>query len=238
MGSMWMICLAILAVGGLICFRGLSLYKLVQFLVCGWAGAYLAVWAFGKMDLGGAAIAALIVGLITGFLGFHFYKVGMYFTASISAYLVVFSFFWRQAMETGKMLMEQVTGVEEMFSVSNLLQIGLSGLKGGNNAGILDTILLNAGIQPALWTSELEQIMSYIRQGIIWAGIAGLLAGILALTVGDYVIILLTAVFGGMLLNLLVEMFIPMSQTVSILLLAGFSLIGIVMQMKRKKEAR
>lgn len=238
MGSMWMVYLAILAAGGLICFRGLSLYKMVQFLVCGWAGAYLTMWIFGQIGLGGGTIAALIGGLIAGFLGFHFYKAGMYFTASISAYLVVFSFFWRQAMETGKMLMEQVTGVEEMFSVSNLLQIGLMGLKEGNGAGILDSILLNAGIQPARWAEELEQIMSYIRQGVMWSGIAGIAAGFLALTVGDYVIILLTAVFGGMLLNLLVEMFVPLDQTVSILLLCGFSVLGIIMQMKKRKEEK
>lgn len=237
--SDWLIYLIILAVGGLICFRGLSLYKLVQFLICGWAGASLAWWILGKLPLeletSVTTLIGLAVGLLAGFLGFHFYKVGLFITAQISSFLVVFSFFWRQAMELGRTLLEQIGEVEAVFSVSNFFHTMLTEPKEKSDLGILDLMLMNAGIQPEIWSTELDQIMSLIRQGVLWAGIAGLVCGMLALTLGDYVIITVTALFGGMLLNLLVELIVPVSHQISTLLLCGFAILGFVMQLKRKR---
>lgn len=230
--------LAMLAVGGLICFRGLRLYKLVQFLLCGWIGYFLALQICAKFSVEGTmlVVIALAAGLIAGFLGFRYYKVGMYFSASASAFLVVFSFFWRQAMALGKNLLEQVNGVEHVFVFGNFYQTVLLGVKAEEELNLLDRMLLDAGIRPELWSEGLEQIMSLLKQGILWAAVAGLVCGILALALGDYVIIILTSIFGGMLLNLLVEQFITLDQIVSAVMLAVFSVIGIVMQVKRKQE--
>lgn len=237
--SDWMIYLIILAVGGLICFRGLSLYKLVQFLICGWAGASLAWWILGKLPLElettVTTFIGLAVGLFAGFLGFHFYKAGLFITAQISSFLVIFSFFWRQAMELGQTLLEQIGEVETAFSVSNFLHTMLAEPRKKGDLGILDLMLMNAGIQPEVWSAELDQIMALIRQGVLWAGIAGLVCGMLALALGDYVIITVTALFGGMLLNLLVELIVPVSHQISTLLLCGFAILGFVMQLKRKR---
>ena len=237
--SDWMIYLIILAVGGLICFRGLSLYKMVQFLICGWAGASLAWWILGKLPLEPEptvnTLIGLAVGLLAGFLGFHFYKAGLFITAQISSFLVVFSFFWRRAMELGQTLLKQIGEVEDAFSLSNFLHTMLTEPKEKGDLGILDLMMMNAGIQPEVWSAELDQIMALIRQGVFWAGIAGLVCGMLALALGDYVIIAVTALFGGMLLNLLVELIVPVSHQVSTLLLCGFAVIGVVMQIKRKR---
>lgn len=229
--------LAMLAVGGLICFRGLSLYKLVQFLLCGWIGYFLALQVGSKFSVEGTTllVVALGAGLVTGFLGFHYYKVGMYLSASVSAFLVVFSFFWRQAMELGKSLLDQVNGVERVFASGNFFRTVLLGVKDGTEQNLLDRMLLEAGIRQDLWSEGLEQIMSLLKRGILWAAAAGLVCGILALVFGDYVIIILTSVFGGMLLNLLVEQFIALDQTASMAVLAVFSVIGIVMQVRRKQ---
>ncbi len=225
-----------LAVGGLICFRGFDLYKLVQFLLCGWIGYFLALQICMRCSVEGTmlVVIALAAGLVTGFLGFHYYKAGMYLSASVSAFLVVFSFFWRQAMELGKALLDQVSGAEQVFVSGNFFQTVLIGIKDGAGTDLPERMLLDAGIRPELWSAELEQIMSLLKQGIIWAAAAGLVCGILALIVGDYVIIILTAVFGGMLLNLLVEQFIVLKPMVSTAVLGVFSVIGIIMQLKRK----
>lgn len=238
MNSVWMSYLVMLAVGGLICFRGFSLYKLVQFLLCGWIGYFLALQVCAKFSVEGTVpvVIALAAGLITGFLGFHYYKAGMYFSASISAFLVVFSFFWRQAMALGKELLDQVSGVEHVFTFGNFFQTVLLGMKAGADTDLLNLMLLEAGIQPERWSEGLEQIMSLLKQGTLWAGAAGLLCGILALVFGDYVIIVLTSVFGGMLLNLLVEQLIALDPFISSVMLAVFSVIGFVMQMKHKRE--
>lgn len=227
----------ILAVGGLICFRGLSLYKLVQFLLCGWIGYFLAIQLCSKFSVEGTMllVIALAAGLVTGFLGFHFYKVGMYLSASVSAFLVVFSFFWRQAMELGKLLLEQVNGVERAFASGSFFRIVLLGIKDGTEQNFGEQVLSGAGIQQELWSEVTEQILTLLKQGLFWAAAAGLVFGILALVFGDYVIILLTSVFGGMLLNLLVEQFITMDHTVSTVVLAVFSVIGVVMQVRHKK---
>lgn len=226
-----------LALGGLICFRGLSLYKLVQFLLCGWIGYFLALQIGTKFSLEGTAlvIAALAAGLVTGILGFRYYKAGMYFSASVSAFLVVFSFFWRQAMEFGKSLLAQAGNAERVFSSGNFFRAVLVGVKDGSEQNLLDRTLAEAGIYPELWSEGLEQMMSLLKQGIFWAAAAGLVCGILALAVGDYVIIILTSVFGGMLLNLLVEQFITLDQTAAAAVLAVFSVIGFVMQVRRKQ---
>lgn len=227
-----------LAIGGLICFRGFSLYKLVQFLLCGWIGYFLTLQICTKFSVEGTmlVVIALGAGLITGFLGFHYYKVGMYFSASVSAFLVVFSFFWRQAMALGKELLEQVSGVEHVFTFGNFFQTVLLGVKAGADTNLLDLMLLEAGIRPERWGEILEQIMSLLKQGVFWAGATGLICGILALVFGDYVIIILTSVFGGMLLNLLVEQFVALDQIISAVMLAVFSVIGFVMQVKHKRE--
>lgn len=238
MDTVWMGYLAMLAVGGLICFRGFDLYKLVQFLLCGWLGYFLALQICSRCSLEETVplVIALAAGLLAGFLGFHYYKAGMYLSASVSAFLVVFSFFWRQAMELGKSLLEQVSGMEHVFFSGNFFQIVLLGIKDGTEQNLLERMLLDAGVPQDLLSGGLEQIMSLLKQGALWAAAAGLICGILALMFGDYVIILLTSVFGGMLLNLLVEQFVALNQTVSLAMLAVFSVIGIVMQMKRKRQ--
>lgn len=229
--------LALLAVGGLICFRGLSLYKLVQFLLCGWIGYFLAMQVCAKFSVEGTALVviALAAGLATGFLGFHYYKAGMYFSASVSAFLVVFSFFWRQAVEHWKALLEQVNSAERALSSGNFFRTVLLGIKDGTEQDLLDQLLSGVGVRPELWNGELEQITSLLKQGVLWAAAAGLVCGILALVFGDYVIIILTSVFGGMLLNLLVEQFIALNPMASTAMLAVFSVIGMVMQVRRKQ---
>lgn len=238
MNTIWMCYLVMLAVGGLICFRGLSLYKLVQFLLCGWIGYFLAIQVCSKFSVEGTIllVIALAAGLVTGFLGFHFYKAGMYLSASVSAFLVVFSFFWRQAVEFGKSLLEQVNGAERVFASGSFFRMVLLGIKDGTEQNFLDQMLSDAGIYPELWSEGLEEILTLLKQGLFWAAAAGLVCGILALVFGDYVIILLTSVFGGMLLNLLVEQFIAMDQMVSTAVLAVFSVIGVGMQVRRKRE--
>lgn len=237
METIWMSYLAMLAVGGLICFRGLSLYKLVQFLLCGWIGYFLALQICSKFSVEGTALVviALAAGLVTGFLGFHYYKAGMFLSASVSAFLVVFSFFWRQAMELGKSLLEQVSGVERVFASGSFFQTVLLGVRDKTQQSLFDRMLLDAGIRQDVWSEGLEQMLALLKQGIFWAAAAGLVCGVLALVFGDYVIIILTSVFGGMLLNLLVEQFIVLDHTVSVAALAVFSVIGIVMQVKRKQ---
>lgn len=233
-----MIYLVMLVVGSLICFRGFRLYKLVQFLLCGWIGYFLALQIGAKFSVEGTmlVVIALAAGLITGFLGFRYYKVGMYLSASISAFLVVFSFFWRQAMALGKTLLEQVSGVEHVFTFGNFFQTVLLGVKTGEDMNLLELMLLETGFRPERWSEGLEQIVSLLKQGIVWAGVAGMICGILALVFGDYVIIILTSIFGGMLLNLLVEQLITLDKAVSTAVMIIFSVIGIVTQIKRERQ--
>ncbi len=236
--SVWMVYLVMLVVGSLICFRGFRLYKLVQFLLCGWIGYFLTLQIGAKFSVEGTVllVIALAAGLITGFLGFRYYKAGMYFSASISAFLVVFSFFWRQAMALGKTLLEQVSGAEHIFAFGNFFQTVLLGVKTGADVNLLELMLSETGIRPEGWSEGLEQIMSLLKQGVLWAAVAGLLCGILAVAIGDYVIIILTSVFGGMLLDLMVEQFIVLDKPISTVVMLIFSVLGIVTQIKRERQ--
>ncbi len=236
--SVWLVYLVMMIVGSLICFRGFRLYKMVQFLLCGWLGYFLALQIGARLSVEGTLlfVIALAAGLIMGFLGFRYYKAGMYFSASISAFLVVFSFFWRQAMALGKALVEQVSGAEHIFAFGNFFQTVLLGVKTGADVDPLELVLAGAGVQPEGLSEGFEQIMLLLKQGVLWAAVAGLLCGILAVAVGDYVIIILTSVFGGMLLNLLVEQFIVLDKALSTAVMILFSVIGVVTQIKRERQ--
>lgn len=232
----------LLALGGLICFRGLSLYKLVQFIICAWLGMTVAMWGLGKLnvDRTGALewiwiVVPLAVGLTAGIVGFRKYKVGIYLTAFAASFFIVFSFFWRKALSVGRELMNQISSIDEVFSLSNMLKTFLSGKEFGQEKSLLEAMLAENGIQPAVWSLEIEQISIYLKQGIMWAGLIGIACGILALLFGDYVIMSVTAVFGAMILNFLVEMYLPLNPTASMAVMAALSVLGFFLQWQRKK---
>ena len=69
----------------------------------------------------------------------------------------------------------------------------------------------------------------------MWAAVAGTLLGILALVVGDFIIILVTSILGGSILLSLLEVFVSLAPNMHLLLLVVLTGTGIVLQSMMKK---
>lgn len=220
--------LAILLIGCLICFRGLKLYKFLQLIICGYIGWYIGVLIknqFGHQEL---YILAFVLAIAGGVLGYKYYKAGMYLCAAAATFLVVFSYYWRGALAIAR------EGLQELMSVGQLLRLSLESLTSGNSiADALDSV---TGLQTEAIMELMKEAADILQRGAVIAMVAGLVIGFLTLLLGDYVIMGVTAFFGSMTLITLLEMFVNLDNGMHGILTVAVAIVGLISQciMKRK----
>ena len=223
----WIMELLMLTVGGILLARGLKIYKVMQAVLCAFLGGSIGLFFqsyFGYQEL---YIAALLLAALGLFLGIRYYKFGLYILASMSGWIAVFSYFWKQAMQIFK------DGTQGLVDTREFLTLWLNNSwKSGDLLEALSELV--QGEMDEL-TMVLEEVFHMIQKGVLWAAVAGTLLGILALVVGDFIIILVTSILGGSILLSLLGVFVTLAPNMHLLLLVVLTGTAIVLQSMMKK---
>lgn len=218
----WIMELIMLTVGGLLLARGLKIYKAVQAIVCATIGASIGLFIqsyFGKQEL---YIVALVLAALGLFLGIRYYKLGLYIMASSSAWIAVFSYFWKQAIA------ELKNGLDGLIDAKQFLILWLeNSLKTEDLVSSLTEVVTNESDEIKL---VIENALHTMQTGLMWAGIVGIVVGILALVIGDFIIIFATSSLGATILIGLLEVFLELIPNIHLLVLIMLIGVGIVLQ--------
>lgn len=223
----WIMELLMLTVGGILLARGLKIYKVMQAAVCAFLGGSIGLLLqsyFGHQEL---YIVALLLAALGLFLGIRYYKFGLYILASVSGWIAMFSYFWKQAMKVFE------EGTQGLVDTKEFISLWLShSWKSGDLLAALSELVEGEMDELSL---VMEEVLHMIQKGILWAAVAGTLLGILALVVGDFIIILVTSILGGSILLSLLEVFVSLAPNMHLLLLVVLTGTGIVLQSMMKK---
>lgn len=216
-----------LILGILLCLRGLSIYRIIQIALCALIGAYIGMrleYAIGSEWL---YIVAGILAIVGGYLGYRYYRITFYVVANIIAFVVSFSVYWKRAVEAAEGGLGEVLGLKQVFGQCFQGTKSLSDVSNSINQVFLVSEQ-NIG-------NVFRESAGIIRTGLIVSVIIALIAGILAMWFGDYVVMIVTAAMGGaMMLSCACTFFdIPnMAYIITLIVIAG---IGLYSQLVAKR---
>lgn len=228
--TVYIISLGLLVCGGLLCYKGIKIYRIVQLMFCGAIGGYVGLMlvnAFGRQEFYILALALTVLG---GFLGYKYYKFSLYLTVVLSTFVVTFSYFWKQAVSKAS------ETISEIVKTKNAIEESMAGIKSLQDT--LDSFDVMMSIRNNNWSAVIKESGDILKHGIVISVIVALVAGVLARLIGDYVIMTVSAAFGAMLITNLVEMFMEVSPMLHLLLLVVVGLSGIIVQYNTCKRRR
>lgn len=214
--------LLLLAGGIALCFRGLKLYKVLQFFLCGGVGYYLGTLLLRKWGAEQFYIIPILFAVFLGCLGYRYYKLGLYVGGAAGGFVVVFSYFWSQAVELLK------DGIGGLSQTKILLMDCISDILSGIAPEA--SMASFAEGQTTLLMQDINMALDILQKGILYAGLAGVLAGVLVLIFGDFVIMLVTAALGATILIMFVEIFVFLAPTMHLCGLIGVTVAGLIAQ--------
>lgn len=226
----WMMELLMLAFGGLLTFRGLKVYKFIQAILCAFVGYSIGMFLYSRYDQMIFYALAFVLALVGGFLGVKYYKFGLYLSATSSAFLTVFSFFLRKALAEIKSVSGELMDVKEIFKM--WLSKGLSSQDFGQS---LSEIMV-AESQSAMEMAD--NVVHIIQNGLMWAGIVSVIIGIMALVLGDFIIICTTSALGATVLVSLLGLFITMLPNMHLVFVLVLMSGGIILQSATLKKRK
>lgn len=228
-----------LIAGLLLLFAGLYVFKGVQFAVCALLGGLLGIAVLdvtGHTDL---YYLAGIPALLFGIVGVWKYKVALYIAGSLCTFGAVSLWFLKRAYA---MVRESVAAIPD---ADTLLRLWVEQVKEKGDLSAAAKIVI--GEQTALVLNELKNALQLLEKGFLIAFLAGVVIGVLALLLGDYIIILFTAASGAMLVMSMADRFYdvePKTYNIALAVLAG---TGMLLQclhkwdrknVKKEKKAR
>lgn len=225
---MWIVNAVLLIMGALLCFRGLKLYKVLQFFLCGAVGAYLGLFIEGRLGMEELHFVAVLLAILAGYLGYRYYKFGLYLCGAGSSFVVVFSYFWKQALQVAK------EGIGELQLAKEILLGGVTALVSGGD--VEEAINILTGQSREVLMQSLESALAIVQKGLLWAGFAGVVVGILMMIFGDWIIILVTAALGGTIWIGFLENLVYLSPSYHLYALIAITVIGMIAQWNAKRN--
>ena len=219
-----------LIAGLLLLFAGLYVFKGVQFVICAVIGGLVGM---GALDLTGHAdqyYLAAIPALVFGVIGVWKYKIALYIAGSLCTFLTVALWFLKRAFA-------EVRGsVEAIPDADTLLRLWVEQAKEkGNLAAAARSVI---GVQTAQILEEVKAAMQMLERGLLIAFLAGIVVGVLALILGDYIIILFTALSGAMLVVSMADRFYDMEEQLYNMVFGGLALLGVLLQCIHKWDRK
>ncbi|MCQ2521855.1 MAG: hypothetical protein MJ105_05705 [Lachnospiraceae bacterium] len=209
--------------GILLCFRGLSLFKILQMILSGLAFGSLGLRLqayYGQTWLYFVAGALAIFGAV---FGYKKYKFGVFLVCSFATFVVVFSMFWKKAVA----ILQAVAG--DVLDSLTLLKVYIrSTLCGVDVKESLEGI---SEFQFASYGDEFSQMRELLQKGLLWAGIAAAVVGLLSLLLVDYVIICMTASLGATILAMLLGSLVNLVGPWYTFAVVSFTILGMVVQL-------
>ena len=222
---------AIMLLAGLaFCFLGLKIFKGVQFVVCAVLGGLLVLNLRAFFDGEWVYIAAGAAGICAGILGMKKYKTGLFIASFLCTYAAVVSGFAKSAYMKVRLTVEAIPDVPTLFT---LWWAKIQ--KGGDVAGAAGDVI---GAQADEAVGNISAAINLLQRGMAIALIAAIIAGVLALLVGDYVIVFFTAALGAVLIADFAERAFSLNADMYFIIMAVAALVGAALQISEKKKSK
>ncbi|MBP3296214.1 MAG: hypothetical protein J6M27_06510 [Lachnospiraceae bacterium] len=219
-----------LIAGLLLLFAGLYVFKGVQFVICAVLGGLLGIAVLdvtGHTDL---YYLAGIPALLFGIIGVWKYKAALYIAGSLCTFGAVALWFLKQAYA---MVRKSVAAIPD---TDTLLRLWVEQVKEkGDLAAAAKAVI---GEQTAPVMNELKDAMQFLEKGLLTAFLAGVVIGVLALLLGDYIIILFTSVSGAMLVVSTADRIYELPDQTYNIALGVLALIGLLLQCIHKWDRK
>lgn len=223
--------LIVLFFGILLCFRGLSFYRILQLLLVATAFGMVGMSLHGRFGYSWLYLVAFAMAILGGIIGYKYYKVGLFVGSAFSTFVIVFSYFWRKIA----VIISDCVG--EVLDSGALFRLYVTNIFGG--VAVKDSLEGIATLEIVDFQSMVTEVSEALQTGILWATGIAVVVGIIAVLVGDYAIIFLTAFLGGTFLAFLTSIYIPMGGSpLYIILVIAFAIFGMVIQIQHKKRRR
>lgn len=226
--STYIISMLAIIVAGLLLFRGLKVYKVFQMVLCGLIGGYIGLMIVQRIGNPNLLFIALIMTLLGGYLGYRYYKAAFYVVAAVSSFIVVFSYYWKQAVAVC------LAGVEN-FSLTK--DVALMSFKGMTNVSQLGDVVQGlTDMATANISTIINEASHILQRGVFIALIAAVVMGVLAIWISDYVIIIVTSGMGALMLVNVIEDYVVLVDVVHLIVLASIAVAGIAVQWRVKRR--
>lgn len=219
-----------LIVGLLLLFAGLYVFKGVQFVVCAVIGGLIGMAVLDVTGHGDLYYFAAIPALIFGIIGVWKYKIALYIAGSLCTFVAVALWFLKRAYAEVR---ESVAAIPD---TDTLLRLWIEQVKEKGDLSAAVRIVI--GEQTTQILDKLKEVMQLLERGLLIAFLAGIVIGVLALILGDYIIILFTAASGAMLVMSMADRFYELDTKTYNLALAGLAGMGLLLQCLHKWDRR
>ena len=219
-----------LIAGLLLLFAGLYVFKGVQFVICAVLGGLLGIAVLdvtGHTDL---YYLAGIPALLFGIVGVWKYKVALYIAGSLCTFGAVFLWFLKRAYVAVR---ESVAAIPD---TDTLLRLWVEQVKEKGDLSAAAKSVIGEQTLPVL--NELRNALQLLERGLLIAFLAGLVVGVLALLLGDYIVILFTSASGAMLVVSMADRFYELDPQVYNIAFAALSCAGVLLQCLHKWDRK
>ena len=188
----WAVALFFIAAGGVLCFQGLNLCKIVQFCACA-VLAGVTVLQIGKnWDSIRVYVAAAVVAFAAGYAGLRRYKAGLCVTAGVCTYLAVAGCFARSALIMAR---KAISGIPD---TGMLFQIWITKIFNHGDISAATGEMSAEYAQPAI--DQISEALNVLQTGLLVASIAAVVVSVLVNIFGDVIIIIFTSAAGAFLM--------------------------------------
>ena len=219
-----------LVAGLLLLFAGLYVFKGVQFAICAVIGGLIGlaiVDVAGRNDL---YYLAAIPALIFGIIGVLKYKVALYIAGSLCTFVAVALWFLKRAYA---MVRESVAAIPD---TDTLLRLWLEQVKEKGDLSAAAKVVI--GEQTALVLQDVKTAIQFLERGLLIAFLAGIVIGVLALLLGDYIVILFTSVSGAMLVVSTADRIYDLPEQTYNIALGVLAFVGLLLQCIHKWDRK
>lgn len=219
----------ILILGIMLCFRGITWYKLLQVLSSAYIFGYIGILIWQLISEKKLIYIIPILSIIGGILSYKFYEISLRISFGLITFNLIVHYYWNmakgmyvEASENVSHTRELLLSVSEIDSLDKAIQIYDDFTK----IRFQETkeLFLNAS--------------SIMKSGIGVAVVAAIIVGIFIAKIHNYIIIVITAVLGATYIAGVLMDFVNISSLLHYFVLVLFILAGILYQLKIQKPIK
>ena len=222
------ICIFLIALGILLCFNGLRVYKLFQMVLCGALLGYVGIVIQRMAQNSRLIILTLVLILVGVFIGYKFYKIPLGICSALTGFVAVFTYFWKQA------LVVYYEQIGEAVNASTIISKSISGFK--ETGDIINSLQTVINEQFDNVKAVFEEVADIVQRGLLISILVGIILAILVLIVGDFVISIVTSMTGSFFILFAIGSFVAVPSTLYSIIIIVFTVIGTVFQIVKNHD--
>ncbi len=188
----WAVALFFIAAGGVLCFQGLNLCKIVQFCACAVLAGGTVLQVGRNWDSIWVYVAAAVVAFVAGYAGLRRYKAGLCVTAGVCTYLAVAGCFARSALIMAR------NAISDIPDTGALVQIWITKIFNHGDISAATGEMSAEYAQPVI--DQISEALNVLQTGLVVASLAAVVVSVLVNIFGDVIIIIFTSAAGAFLI--------------------------------------